>query len=39
MELAISVVVVVMIATVFMGLVGYLVDRGTEKHVSRGDRQ
>jgi hypothetical protein len=39
MELAFQVEVVVVLVTVAMGLVGYLVDRITERHADRGDRQ
>jgi hypothetical protein len=39
MELAFTVVMVVVLVTVAMGVVGYLVDRITERHADRGDRQ
>ena len=37
MRLALIVVVVVLLATVVIGLVGYLIDRSTERH-SRGNQ-
>jgi len=39
MKLAFVVETVVVLVTVAMGVVGYLVDRSTERHVDRGDRQ
>jgi hypothetical protein len=39
MKLALSVAVVVFLVTIAMGVVGYLVDRGTERHADRGDDQ
>jgi hypothetical protein len=39
MQLAFQVEVVVVLVTVAMGVVGYLVDRITERHANRGDRQ
>jgi hypothetical protein len=39
MELAIVVVTVVVLVTVVMGVVGWLIDRSTERHADRGDRQ
>jgi hypothetical protein len=39
MKLALVVVAVVFLVTIAMGVVGYLVDRGTERHADRGDRQ
>jgi len=39
MILALTVVSVVVLVTVAMGVVGYLVDRSTERHADRGDRQ
>jgi hypothetical protein len=38
MILALTVVLVVVLVTVAMGVVGYLVDRTTERHPDRGDR-
>ena len=37
MKLAIAVVVVVFLVTIAMGVVGYLIDRGTER-ADKGDR-
>ena len=39
MELAFDVVTVVLLVTVAMGALGYLIDRSTERHADRGDRQ
>jgi hypothetical protein len=39
MQLAFVVVTVVVLVTIAMGVVGYLVDRSTERHADRGDRQ
>ena len=39
MQLAFQVVLIVVLVTVAMGVVGYLVDRSTERHAQRGDRQ
>jgi hypothetical protein len=39
MKLAFVVESVVVLVTVVMGVVGYLVDRSTERHADRGDRQ
>ena len=39
MRLAFDVVTIVVLVTVAMGVVGYLIDRSTERHVDRGDRQ
>jgi hypothetical protein len=39
MTLALTVVAIVVLVTVAMGVVGYLVDRSTERHANRGDRQ
>jgi hypothetical protein len=39
MQLAFQVVSIVVLVTVAMGVVGYLIDRSTERHVDRGDRQ
>ena len=39
MQLAFTVVVVVFLVTVAMGVVVYLIDRGTERHADRGNRQ
>ena len=39
MRLAFDVVTIVVLVTVAMGVVGYLVDRSTERHANRGDRQ
>jgi len=39
MQLAFQVVSIVVLVTVAMGVVGYLVDRSTERHANRGDRQ
>ncbi len=39
MSLAFDVVTIVVLVTVAMGVVGYLVDRSTERHADRGDRQ
>jgi len=39
MTLALTVVAIVVLVTVAMGVVGYLIDRSTERHVDRGDRQ
>jgi hypothetical protein len=39
MQLAFEVVTVVVLVTVAMGVVGYLVDRSTERHANRGNRQ
>jgi hypothetical protein len=39
MELALTVVLVVALVTVAMGVVGFLVDRSTERHADRGGRQ
>ena len=39
MQLAFVVVVVVTLVTIAMGVVGYLVDRSTERHADRGNRQ
>jgi hypothetical protein len=48
MQLALTVVAIVIAVTVAMGIVGVLIDRGTERHVntpgkrggsSQGDRQ
>jgi|1185.fasta_scaffold988048_2 hypothetical protein len=39
MMLSFEVISVVVLVTIAMGVVGYLVDRGTERHVDRGDRQ
>jgi hypothetical protein len=39
MRLAFDVVTIVVLVTVAMGVVGYLVDRSTERHADRGDRQ
>jgi hypothetical protein len=39
MTLALTVVAIVVLVTVAMGVVGYLVDRSTERHADRGDRQ
>jgi hypothetical protein len=39
MELALTVVAVVIVITIGIGIVGVLIDRGTERHVNRGDRQ
>jgi hypothetical protein len=37
MKLALIVVVVVLLSTIVIGVVGYLIDRGTERHAG-GDR-
>ena len=39
MTLALTVVAIVVLVTIAMGVVGYLIDRSTERHVDRGDRQ
>ena len=39
MTLALTVVSVVVLVTIAMGVVGYLIDRSTERHADRGDRQ
>jgi len=39
MTLALTVVAIVVLVTIAMGVVGYLIDRGTERHANRGDRQ
>ncbi len=39
MQLAFQVVSIVVLVTVAMGVVGYLIDRSTERHADRGDRQ
>ena len=39
MKLAFQVELVVVLVTIAMGVVGYLVDRSTERHADRGDRQ
>ena len=39
MTLALTVVSVVVLVTIAMGVVGYLVDRSTERHVDRSGRQ
>ena len=39
MQLAFQVVSIVVLVTIAMGVVGYLIDRGTERHANRGDRQ
>lgn len=39
MQLALTVVAVVVLCTVAVGLVGYLIDRSTEQHADRGNRQ
>ena len=39
MQLAFQVVSIVVLVTIAMGVVGYLVDRSTERHADRGDRQ
>ena len=39
MQLAFAVVTVVVLVTVAMGVVGYLIDRSTERHADRGNRQ
>ena len=39
MKLAFTVVAIVVLVTVAMGVVGYLIDRSTERHADRGDRQ
>jgi len=38
MKLALVVVAVVLLFTIAIGVVGYLVDRSTERHADRGDR-
>lgn len=38
MKLALVVVVVSLLMTAAIGVVGYLIDRGTERHADRGDR-
>jgi hypothetical protein len=39
MQLAFVVVTVVVLVTIAMGVVGYIVDRSTERHADKGDRQ
>jgi hypothetical protein len=39
MKLAFVVESVVVLVTVAMGVVGYLIDRSTERHADRGNRQ
>ena len=39
MQLAFVVVIVVVVVTIAMGVVGYLIDRSTERHADRGERQ
>jgi hypothetical protein len=39
MQLAFVVVAVVVLVTIAMGVVGYIVDRSTERHADKGDRQ
>jgi hypothetical protein len=39
MTLALTVVLVVVLVTIAMGVVGYLIDRSTERHADRGNRQ
>ena len=39
MKLALVVSAVVFLATVAIGLAGYLIDRSTERHADRGARQ
>jgi hypothetical protein len=39
MQLALTVVAVVVLVTVAMGVVGYIIDRSTERPVEKGDRQ
>jgi hypothetical protein len=39
MKLALVVSAVVFLATIVIGLAGYLIDRSTERHADRGDRQ
>jgi len=39
MTLALTVVTIVVLVTIAMGVVGYLIDRSTERHADRGDRQ
>jgi len=39
MTLALTVVSIVVLVTIAMGVVGYLIDRSTERHADRGDRQ
>jgi hypothetical protein len=39
MKLAFVVVTVVVLVTIAMGVVGYIVDRSTERHTDKGDRQ
>ena len=39
MQLALTVVAIVIAVTVVVAIVGILIDRGTERHANRGDRQ
>ena len=39
MELALSVVAVVIAVTLVVAVIGVLIDRGTERHINQGDRQ
>jgi hypothetical protein len=39
MELAFVVAVVVVLVTIAMGVVGYIIDRSTERHADKGNRQ
>ena len=39
MKLALVVAAVVFLVTIAMGVVGYLIDRTTERHAHRGGRQ
>jgi hypothetical protein len=39
MYLAFQVELVVVLVTVVMGVVGYLIDRSTERHAKKGDHQ
>lgn len=39
MQLAFQVELIVVLVTIAMGVVGYVIDRITERHGDRGDRQ
>jgi hypothetical protein len=39
MQLALTVVSIVIVVTIITAVVGVLIDRGTERHINKGDRQ
>ena len=39
MMLALTVVIVVVLVTIAMGVVGYIIDRSTERHADEDNRQ